>query len=60
MINLISKNPLVRRIVENDANKEMLNWLLEKQLAFTEEENLESLVFKIKSIRLTKEHTRVC
>ncbi len=48
MINLISKNPLVRRIVENNANKEMLDWLLEKQLAFTEEENLESLVFILK------------
>lgn len=48
MINLVSKNPLVRKIVENNANKEMLDWLLEKKLAFTEEENLESLVFVLK------------
>ena len=49
MINLVSKNPLVQKIAENDANKEILDWLLKKELAFTEEEYLESLVFVLKN-----------
>jgi hypothetical protein len=42
---MISKNPLVQKIVEGSPNEELLQYLLSKQLAFTEEEYLESLVF---------------
>ncbi|MBN2400133.1 MAG: hypothetical protein JXI33_07310 [Candidatus Aminicenantes bacterium] len=42
---IISKNPLVLKIVEGGANNELLEYLLQKKLAFTEEEYLESLVF---------------
>jgi hypothetical protein len=42
---VISKNPLVRQIAEGSANDELLEFLLEKKLAFTDEEYLESLVF---------------
>jgi hypothetical protein len=42
---LISKNPLVVQIAEGLANDELLQYLLDKKLAFTDEEYLESLVF---------------
>jgi len=48
VLKLVSKNPLVRKIAEGEAKKEMLNLLLAGQLPFTEEEYLESLVFLIK------------
>jgi len=41
----ISKNPLVVQIVAGSANDELLQYLLDKKLAFTDEEYLESLVF---------------
>lgn len=42
---MVSKNPLVLKIAAGSANDELLQFLLDKQLAFTEEEYLESLVF---------------
>lgn len=42
---MVSKNPLVLKIAEGSANDELLKFLLDKHLAFTEEEYLESLVF---------------
>ena len=42
---MISKNPLVQKIVEGAPSPDLLKYLLEKQLAFTEEEYLESLVY---------------
>jgi hypothetical protein len=45
MSKLISKNPLVLKFADGSANVELLEYLLEKKLAFTEEEYLESLVF---------------
>jgi hypothetical protein len=45
MAAIISKNPLVLKIAEGGANAELLEYLLERKLAFTEEEYLESLVF---------------
>ncbi len=42
---MISKNPLVLKIAENTPGDELLKYLLSRQLAFTEEEYLESLVF---------------
>ena len=45
---LVSKNPLVKKIVTGDAREEMLELLLAKQLPLTEEEFLESLVFLIR------------
>lgn len=41
----ISKNPLVLKFADCSANIELLEYLLDKKLAFTEEEYLESLVF---------------
>ncbi|HSQ35512.1 MAG TPA: hypothetical protein VLQ89_05925, partial [Candidatus Binatia bacterium] len=45
MLTLISKNPLVMKFADGSANVELLEYLLDKKLAFTEEEYLESLVF---------------
>ena len=45
MKNFISKNPIIEKIVEGEAKEEILDLLLSKQLPFTEEEYLESLVF---------------
>ncbi len=45
MSNPISKNPLVLKIADGSANTELLEYLLGKNLAFTDEEYLESLVF---------------
>jgi hypothetical protein len=42
---MVSKNPLVLKIAEGAPSEELLQFLLTKQLAFTEEEYLESLVF---------------
>jgi hypothetical protein len=42
---MISKNPLVLKIAESAPGDELLKYLLSRQLAFTEEEYLESLVF---------------
>jgi hypothetical protein len=48
---MVSKNPLVLKVVEGTANDELLVFLLGKQLAFTEEEYLESLVFILSDLR---------
>ena len=45
MSTTVSKNPLVLQISEGSANDELLQFLLDKKLAFTDEEYLESLVF---------------
>lgn len=42
---MVSKNPLVLKITEGAPGDELLKYLLAKELAFTEEEYLESLVF---------------
>jgi hypothetical protein len=41
---MVSKNPLVLKIAEGAPGDELLKYLLSRQLAFTEEEYLESLV----------------
>jgi hypothetical protein len=48
---MVSKNPLVLKIAEGSSNDELLQYLLGKQLAFTEEEYLESLVFVLPDLR---------
>jgi len=48
---MVSKNPLVQKIVEGTGSEELLKYLLNKQLAFTEEEYLESLVFVLPDLR---------
>lgn len=48
MINIISKNPLVKKIVDGTAGQDLIDMLLDRQLPFTEEEYLESLVFALK------------
>jgi hypothetical protein len=53
---IVSKNPLVVQIVEGSANDELLQFLVDKQLAFTEEEYLESLVFVLPNLSF---HDRV-
>lgn len=52
MADLISKNLLVHKIVSGEANQELLDMLLSRQLPFTEEEYLESLVFITKDEKL--------
>jgi hypothetical protein len=42
---MVSKNPLVLKIAEGSPSKDLLKFLLTRELAFTEEEYLESLVF---------------
>jgi len=42
---IISKNPLVLKFADGTANDELLQYLTQKKLAFTDEEYLESLVF---------------
>lgn len=61
-INILSKNPLVRKIAEGTAGRDLIDMLLQKQLPFTEEEYLESLVFalkdgdlKVKAVSLLKD-----
>ncbi len=60
-MSIISKTPLVKKIVEGSANEELIDMLIRKQLPFTEEEYLESLVFvlsnekvKVKALDLLK------
>ena len=48
---MVSKNPLVQKIAEGTPGDELLKYLLDKQLAFTEEEYLESLVFVLRDPR---------
>lgn len=48
-LQLVSKNPIVKKIAEGDAKDDILGMLVDKQLPFTEEEYLESLVFAMKS-----------
>ncbi len=43
MTQLISKNPLVEKIIANDVNQEIYDLLFTKQLPFTDEEYLECL-----------------
>ena len=47
---IVSKNPLVLQIAEGSANDELLQFLLDKKLAFTDEEYLESLVFVLPNL----------
>jgi hypothetical protein len=47
---VVSKNPLVLQIAEGSANDELLQFLLDKKLAFTDEEYLESLVFVLPNL----------
>jgi hypothetical protein len=42
---ILSKNPLVLKLANGEANDELLEYLLQKKLAFTDEEYLESLIF---------------
>ncbi len=42
---MVSKNPLVQKIAQGDFGAELLKYLLDRHLAFTDEEYLESLVF---------------
>ncbi len=48
---MVSKNTLVQKIAAGSLSEDLLNYLLDKQLAFTEEEYLESLVFVISDPR---------
>lgn len=52
MIKLISKNPLVKKIIQEEVEPEVYDMLFLKQLPFTEEEYLESLVFLLKKEEL--------
>ena len=47
--NLVSRNPIVSKIVSGEANEEVMQMLLSRQLPFTEEEYLESLVFAMRT-----------
>ncbi len=47
-INIISKNPLIKKIVDGTAKEDLIDMLLQKELPFTEEEYLESLVLVLK------------
>jgi hypothetical protein len=46
-LKLVSKNPIVNKIAAGEAKPEMLDLLITRQMPFTEEEYLESLVFLI-------------
>jgi hypothetical protein len=48
-LKLVSKNPLVKKIALGEAKRDMLDLLLARQLPFTDEEYLESLVFLLKN-----------
>jgi hypothetical protein len=50
MSTIVSKNPLVVQIAEGSASDELLQFLVDKQLAFTDEEYLESLVFVLPNL----------
>lgn len=59
MTDLVSKNPLVQKIAEGKANEDLLELLLNKQLPFTEEEYLESLVFVLKNEKIKDRAMRI-
>lgn len=46
-LKLISKNPIVKKIAAGESKRDMLDMLVSRQLPFTDEEYLESLVFVI-------------
>lgn len=48
-LHVITKNPLVQKIAAGEANEELLELLLSRQLPLTDEEYLESLVFLVKN-----------
>lgn len=48
-IRIVSKNPIVKKIADSDAKEDILEMLVARQLPFTEEEYLESLVFAMKT-----------
>ena len=50
MSTIVSKDPLVLQFAEGSANDELLVFLLDKKLAFTDEEYLESLVFVLSNL----------
>jgi hypothetical protein len=52
MKELISKNPLVTKIISGKVDSEVYDMLFAKQLPFTDEEYLESLVFLLKKEEL--------
>ena len=52
MTNLISKNPLVKKIIAGEVDSDVYEMLFAKQLPFTEEEYLESLVILLKKEEL--------
>ncbi len=45
---MIYKNPLVKKIIEGEAKEDLIHLLLQKELPFTEEEYLESLVYVLR------------
>jgi c-di-GMP-binding flagellar brake protein YcgR len=45
---IVSKNPIVQRIVDNEATEDLLKMLVSKELLLTEEEYLEGLVYALK------------
>ncbi len=53
MNEIVSKNPIVKKIAEGGIKEDLLDLLIAKQLPFTEEEYLESLIFvlKIESVK---------
>lgn len=53
MNEIVSKNPIVKKIAEGGIKEDLLDLLMAKQLPFTEEEYLESLIFvlKIESVK---------
>jgi hypothetical protein len=55
MTSLLSKNPLVKMIVDGKPDSDMYDMLLNKQLPFTELEYLETLVFVIKKDEYKKQ-----
>jgi hypothetical protein len=49
MMNIISKNPLVIKIADGTGGQDLIDMILDRQMPFTEEEYLESLVFLLKN-----------
>jgi hypothetical protein len=45
---MIYKNPLVKKIIEGEAKEDLIHLLFRKELPFTEEEYLESLVYLLR------------
>ncbi len=52
---MVSKNPLVLKIAEGAPSEDLLKYLLAKELAFTEEEYLESLVMVLADPRFEEQ-----